>query len=371
MKLISSPSDHFDRLLHHAGITFLVLLLLCTGVQTLHAQSTTTQQVAIDEGWNLLSLHVEPASNSLQDIFAEHLDAVLTVQNDDGQAFIPSLSIDQIGNWEVNEGYLLFATSAFVLEVEGTLLSTEPPPVEIAGGWSFIPFFPAGTMAVEEALEPLVDELVTAKTVSGVMYYPAEGVATLDSLRPGQGYQVFLSDARELQYPVSDAPASDTTEVPTLADALALEGLPAGHIVEVLGYHEPGDGGGGLFEITDGAERTDGATVFILDEDLSQEQVYTTGRLRSTENLPHTDLAWRTITARYGTAQHETIDVEFFNGHIQYATRSGSGLTRKTGRLEQTIQLSGIWVIVTTTCIISMLPPIAGLCAKASKMLSM
>lgn len=336
MKRMSSSSGHASSLLNHTGNIFLVLLLLYAWADPLHAQSSTTQQVAVSEGWNMVSFHVEPSSTRLEDIFAGHLNDILIVQDDDGLAFIPSLGIDEIGNWESTKGYLLFAWSSFMLDVEGARLSTNPQPVEIASGWSLIPFFSARPMAVEEALDSLGDNLITVNSFMGGMYYPADGVVTLDSLHPGQGYQVFLSDASVLQYPGGDTPATDTTKVLTLPDALALEGLPVGHVVEVLGYHEPDDGGGGVFQVTDGAERTDGGIAFVFDEDLSAELVYSAGRLGSVTQLPHTDIAWRSVYTRYGSEDHQVIAVQYMDGHINRGTPPVGWLNTKEGWIGNT-----------------------------------
>ena len=272
MERIGHPSNKHNGAFLRTAKRWAVLLLLCVCGQSVYAQGSTTQQIQVLEGWNLLSLHVEPASTGIQDIFADHLDDMLIMQNDDGQAFIPSLGIDDLGTWDYTQGYLLFAWNPFVLEVEGTGVSADPPPVEIASGWSFIPYFPTQAMAVDTALASLGDQLVTAKKPSVGLYYPSDGVASLDSLYPGYGYQVFLSDAGLLQYPAEAPPVHDTTRVSLLADALALNDVPIGHIIQIEGYHESGDNGGGTFVVTDDAEATDGATVFIFDEDLSEEQ---------------------------------------------------------------------------------------------------
>ena len=309
--------------MYRAASSWVLLLLLCVSGPPVYAQGAVTQQLQVREGWNLLSLHVEPASAGVQDIFAGHLDDLLIMQNDDGQAFIPSLGIDEIGTWDHTQGYLLFAWSPFVLEVEGTRVSTDPPPVELASGWSFIPYFPTQAMPVEEALDSLGDKLVTAKQVSGPVYYPQDGVVSLDSLHPGYGYQVFLSDEGLLQYPAEVPPAHDTTQVSTLADALSLNDLSVGHIVEVEGYHESGDEGGGLFIVTDDAMGTDGATSFIFEEDLSADTQFSTGAELGWNkvNLPHQALDWGSIRVRYGPDPEDEMGVLHMHGH---GTAAGS-----------------------------------------------
>lgn len=299
--------------------------------QSVSAQGSTVQQIHVREGWNLVSLHVVPASTGIQDILAGHLDDMLIVQDDDGQAFVPSLGIDEIGTWDRTRSYLLFAWNPFVLEVEGAGLSADPPPVEIASGWSFIPYFPTKAMAVDEALASIGDQLVTAKRLSGHLYYPSDGVASLDSLHPGYGYQVFLSDEGFLQYPAEVPPAPDTTRVSLLADALALTGIPVGHIIEVQGYHEPGDGGGGRFEVTDTADGTDGGTCFVFDEDLSAEQTLVTNNTMPT--LPHANLVWGTVSARVGGAADAVIPDLYMHGGQSWQQSTEPMLDHKTGQI--------------------------------------
>jgi hypothetical protein len=61
-------------------------------------------------------------------------------------------------------------------------------------------------------------------------------------------------------------PSGDVIEAGTLAEALALTGLEEGQEVEVLGYYEPGDGGGGRFRLETSGATPDGGTIFVPDE---------------------------------------------------------------------------------------------------------
>jgi PKD repeat protein len=122
--------------------------------------------------------------------------------------------------------------------------------------------------------------------------------------------------------------------VDTLADATALTGVATGTTIKLRGRDEVNDGGGGLFEVTNSACETDGGTCFVFDEDLSDQQSHTVTQNRFTtiEDLPDSNLSWRSIKIRYGPNQDEFIPPMEFHGH-HTKVKSTQWIYAKEGRV--------------------------------------
>lgn len=265
------------------------------------AQSTATQQVHLDPGWNLVSLRVQPTDASFGSIFQGRLDEIAMVKDERGRVYIPSVEVEQISTWETEESYLIYVEESLTVEVSGTRVSPTTPILLEEGG-NLVPYFPITPQAVEQALSSIEEPLIAAENRNGKKYNPSESNNTLDSLRSGQGYKVTMDQPDTLRY----APPQDTIVVNTLADALGLQGIEVGQHVRIRGYHEPGDGGGGLFQVTESACVTDGGTCFVFNENRSDEQVVVTDDTHP--NFPHSNLVWGTLGAKVGPEEGERIE---------------------------------------------------------------
>jgi hypothetical protein len=269
------------------------------------AQSTMTQQVQLVEGWNMVSLHVRPDDASFDAVFEGHLDQITTVKNERGLVYVPEENIEQITSWKVEKGYLVYAKSAVTVEVSGTPVDLESVSVTLEKGGNVVPYLSEEPQAVEQALVSIDETLVVAEDEEGRQYRPSGPSSSLDSLRPGQGYTLYVDQPDTLSFPIV---------VNTLADALALQDVKVGRCVQVLGYNSPEDGGGGTFEVTDNACETDGGTCFVFDEDVSAEKTYVTNDFHP--NLPDTDLVWGTFSARVGSGTGEVVqDLDMHGSH--------------------------------------------------------
>jgi len=154
---------------------------------------------------------------------------------------------------------------------------------------------------VEDAASGLVSIQVTATTANAALEVP-QGSGTLlaagesadfDPASASVTARVVQTDgnlASQIVFTVTDdagnvatctetipaePPSGDVIEVGTIAEALALTGLEVGQEIEVLGYYEPGDGGGGRFRIVEAEDTAhlpgNGGTVFIPESDLGEE----------------------------------------------------------------------------------------------------
>ena len=164
-------------------------------------ESTTTQAIPLASGWNLISSRVAPDPSDLTTVF-DGVTNVVVVQDDQGNEFIPSESVNTIGSWDPNEGYMVHVMSADTLTMDGQSINPDAT-ISLSEGWNVMPYYPSTALSVSEALTSISSELVMLKDLDGRSYIPSYGVDQVGSLQPGQAYKVFVSSATELTYPSS------------------------------------------------------------------------------------------------------------------------------------------------------------------------
>lgn len=306
-------------------LTVVVAAALLASPLSSAAQETRTQQVQLEEGWNLVSLHVRPADSAFASIFGTDAEQVAMVKNEDGEVYAPDEGIEQITTWKAGEGYQIHAEAPTTLEVTGTAVRPDSTSIVLGEGGNIVPYLPASKQAVAPALTSVQEALVAVEEEGGARYAPSASSPPLDSLRPGQAYKVYVDRADTLRYPIV---------VPTLAEARGLEGVEVGTTVRVQGYHEPGDGGGGTFKVTDSGAETDGGTVFAFDEDISAEKSHTTidkgNGLTAPVSVGDTDLVWGTVEVQYGDMESQSLGTKFLHGHST-ATEQYDWVDHKNG----------------------------------------
>jgi hypothetical protein len=154
-------------------------------------------------GWNLISSYIDPSNPAMPDVFAPVLPDLLLVKNGRGQVFWPNYHINQIGNWNVLDGYQVYMTAARTLVITGTQVAPEATPINLTTGWAMVSYLRATPMPVQTALSTLSGSLMLAKDGAGKVYWPQYGINQIGNMLPGKGYQLYLTSAATLTYPAN------------------------------------------------------------------------------------------------------------------------------------------------------------------------
>ena len=145
------------------------------------------------------------------------------------------------------------------------------------------------------------------------------------------------STAQQALADVLVAATAGLTTVATIADLRALAPT-AGAVVRVLGYHSPGDGGGGLFvaEMT-GHRETDGGTCFAHTGDLSDVTTMTVARGAILSASLPANIDWDTFEVAYAYTPELVIKAFHLHGHVGHGGGGGYRIAAlldfKTGAL--------------------------------------
>lgn len=192
------------------GGTFDVRLILTRGTpsvkDTLIEQVTitlVTNEIMLSQGWNMISTYVIPDEFGLEAIFSEIADNTVIVKNNAGQIYFPEFEINDIGEWDITQGYQVYMSQAEMLSILGVQVIPQNTTISLSAGWNMIAYLRDSPMDIELALASLTDDenLVIAKDNMGNVFFPAFEINMIGDMLPGQGYQIYIINSDELVYP--------------------------------------------------------------------------------------------------------------------------------------------------------------------------
>ncbi|MCO5252200.1 MAG: PKD domain-containing protein [Candidatus Kapabacteria bacterium] len=192
------------------GGTFDVRLILTRGTpsikDTLIEQVTitlVTNEILLSQGWNMISTYVIPDEFDIDSIFSEIGDNTVIMKNNAGQIYYPAFGINDIGDWDMKQGYQVYMNQSDTLSILGVQIIPENETINLSSGWNMIAYLRDSPMDIELALASLTDDdnLLIAKDNFGNVYYPAFEINMIGNMLPGQGYQIFILNSDTLVYP--------------------------------------------------------------------------------------------------------------------------------------------------------------------------
>lgn len=159
----------------------------------------------LNQGWNLISTYVNPISAPMEDIWAQKTQNLLIIKNNEGQVYIPSYNINNIGNWVLHQGYLAYLTNSDSLTIYGNICNPNNENINYINSWNNISYLRNSEMNAELAFTDLVSQeaLLIAKNLGGQVYIPSYGINTIGNLKPGQGYKVYCTKSGTFKFPAN------------------------------------------------------------------------------------------------------------------------------------------------------------------------
>lgn len=163
------------------------------------------QVVIIPAGWSGISSWVDPDNPLVEDIFEPVEDDLVILQNPLGQVYWPDFDINSIINWNPQHGYVIKMTQEVVVLFEG--LAESDLSVNLPSGWWNMPVLAPNNVPSNTLFNQLGSNLVIVKEIAGNrIWWPAQGIFTLNFVAPGKAYQILLTTADELDFTPFNAP---------------------------------------------------------------------------------------------------------------------------------------------------------------------
>lgn len=176
---------------------------------------TTTFHIDLQAGSNLVSLPVRPDSAAVEAVFADLFPLLTLIQDDDGRYFIPDQGIAQLGRWSWDQAYRVVTTDAATLTVQGPEIQPEASPLLVepeVGNW--VPYLRTAPASVDAAFASIAPHLLRVEDARGRFYVPGDAASTLDSVRTGRGYRVWVSQPATLTFPANTSPSPGPFALP-------------------------------------------------------------------------------------------------------------------------------------------------------------
>jgi hypothetical protein len=163
----------------------------------------TQQDFNLPAGWNMISSYLNITQPALNDIFAEVSGNIIIMKNGMGQNYVPFYNINQIGNWNTVDGYMIKLNAPTQFSLTGTAVTPETTPIALDPTWNMISYLRTMPIPVANALTSLGSTVIIAKNGLGQMYVPAYGINQIGNMNPGEGYYINVNTAESLIYPAN------------------------------------------------------------------------------------------------------------------------------------------------------------------------
>jgi len=170
-------------------------------VESSEMNFSDTHLIEMQSGWNTISSYMIPSSLNLNSVFNDILPSINVIKNNEGKILIPQFGLNQIGDWNWQEGLMVNTNQATNLNISGTEIIPQNYSLYLSQGWNLIPYLRNSAMSIETALAPIVQNIIIVKNSNGKMYNPAFSINTIGNMQPGEGYFIYLSNNCVLTYP--------------------------------------------------------------------------------------------------------------------------------------------------------------------------
>ncbi len=153
----------------------------------------------LHDGWNMVSVNVEPENNDIIDLTQELVDNdLLQIMKDGaGRFYVPEHNFNNIPGWNVAEGYQINMIDDGDLTIAGMQVEFDRP-IPLNEGWQIVSYFPRIEVGPWVAFSGIIDALILAKDEQGRFLNVEFNFCNLLDIAEGNGYQVKLSEATEL-----------------------------------------------------------------------------------------------------------------------------------------------------------------------------
>lgn len=321
--------------------------------ELLKSTELLTQQIALEPGWNWLSLYVDPMREGNN--FSSDLDGLYDFTSGDmmvcDQHFMSySKPVGRAGAWSGNalhfypdSVYFAHVSKAGQIGVIGSQLPDSALYVDLRAGWNYLPYKLSSVMDVTTALAGYADNVKSGDIIKSyrafAMYSSAINawIGSLTHLKPGEGYMLYRQDSTSVRMfyqpvtsvlhapvrrEVATAPARYNANLPmvlSVPEAKAGDRLQA-LVGDVLLAEAEADQEGRFWLLMNAAEEDNISFRFLSEE--GEETVRQSVPFRS--EMPGIGSADHPYLLRLG-AEMADVYPSPFSDHITFSARAEAG----------------------------------------------
>ena len=182
--------------------------------------STATDIIELNEGFQFVSSNIDMVEKDMTIVMAEVLNDNLDfVRNSDGSMLrkIGPNWVNGIGDWIVEEGYLVKMLADDSFTIEGDAVDPASP-IPVATGFQFVSYFPETPMDALLAFETIIgDDLDFIRNSQGAVLRKIgpNWINGIGDCKPTEGYLVKMSAEGEIIYPAAAKSSGKVNAIPT------------------------------------------------------------------------------------------------------------------------------------------------------------
>jgi uncharacterized repeat protein (TIGR02543 family) len=164
--------------------------------------ASVNQEIILLQGWNIFSLYVIPENDNMLTLVQPLIDngSLVKVQSQVGSAIetnIDGIWFNDIGLWNISEGYKIKVNAGTTLNVTGTPI-TEPVTIGLESGWNIISY----PVPVSYDAMAVLNSLITTGHLTKVQNESGDAIELdlddewfndIGTLDPDEGYKVRLT----------------------------------------------------------------------------------------------------------------------------------------------------------------------------------
>lgn len=155
------------------------------------------QDLELPSGWLGISSYIVPENPDAEIILADiedYMEIILRF----GGFYWPPQNINMFGDWNPYEGYKIKMNEGALLQIFGGPAETS---VSFPAGLHYLPVLSPVAVDADDVLGPVGDALLYAFNIQdALIYWPAGGLATLETLEPGIGYLIRLLEPATFEF---------------------------------------------------------------------------------------------------------------------------------------------------------------------------
>jgi len=143
--------------------------------------------------WQMISSNLLPINSAVSSIFTNVINDIEYVKNQNGNIYYPEQGINQIGNWNIKEGYQIYSNNDATLDIVGNTITPSNYFYTFNTNiWYLISYLPSDSRNISSVFSSL-NNLILVKNDDGEVYYPAFGINQIGNMEVGEGYQLAVS----------------------------------------------------------------------------------------------------------------------------------------------------------------------------------
>ncbi|MCF8366020.1 MAG: carboxypeptidase regulatory-like domain-containing protein [Bacteroidales bacterium] len=161
------------------------------------------QYYSLSMGWNSISSYIVPMDADVETMFAPMVNE-LTILRNLSQVYWPGENVNTMGDWNSTSGYVMKVTEDMPFEICGADFASGELVLENAG-WYYLPVPSECDVDAMALFTDVMDDIVIVQDLIGTqVFWPAQGVYTLETLTPGKAYKMKIANPITLNFPMCD-----------------------------------------------------------------------------------------------------------------------------------------------------------------------